>query len=349
MVHIGDLVDRRPSDLAHALGDAVHAVDVGLAELAAVGVDRQPAAASVVAGTHEVLGLAARAETELLELLQHEGREVVVDHRGLDVGGRQAALLPELARDQPHLWQARDVVAVQRGHDLLAVADALRCSLDDHGFAFQVARALHRGDHHRHRTVAFLAAIQQAQRLADPARGLVIGQRDGLAMEEGGRVGGGEVTHRHADTAEVLAGGAVAVHVTLGEHADPRRRRVKAVRHVPAVVHVLEDRGRGKAIAAAAEAVPAALVHRAVDHHRARHAGGHGHGRVQHRRAGRAAPVRHLRKELDVLGAEQAGDLVLGYLVDGVGREAIHVLRRDAGIGQGSQRGLEGQAKFGAA
>jgi hypothetical protein len=80
-----------------------------------------------------------------------------------------------------------------------------------------------------------------------------------------------------------------------------------------------------------------------------RHAGGHGHGRVQHRRAGRAAPVRHLRKELDVLGAEQAGDLVLGYLVDGVGREAIHVLRRDAGIGQGSQRGLEGQAKFGAA
>ena len=40
----GDLVDRRAADLADGLGDAVHAVDVGLAELAAVGVERQPAA-----------------------------------------------------------------------------------------------------------------------------------------------------------------------------------------------------------------------------------------------------------------------------------------------------------------
>jgi hypothetical protein len=60
----------------------------------------------MVAGTHEVLGLAARAEAELLELRQHEGREVVVEDRGLDVGGRQAALLPQLARHQAHLGQA---------------------------------------------------------------------------------------------------------------------------------------------------------------------------------------------------------------------------------------------------
>src|SRR5260370_33928711 len=40
----GDLVDRGTADLADRLGDAVHAVDVGLAELAAVRVDRQAAA-----------------------------------------------------------------------------------------------------------------------------------------------------------------------------------------------------------------------------------------------------------------------------------------------------------------
>src|SRR3954447_16308589 len=40
----GDLVDGGLPDLAYRLGDAVHAVDVGLAELAAVWVDRQSAA-----------------------------------------------------------------------------------------------------------------------------------------------------------------------------------------------------------------------------------------------------------------------------------------------------------------
>jgi 3-oxosteroid 1-dehydrogenase len=40
----GHLVDRCPADLADRLGDAVHPVDVGLAELAAVGVQRQAAA-----------------------------------------------------------------------------------------------------------------------------------------------------------------------------------------------------------------------------------------------------------------------------------------------------------------
>ena len=55
---IAVLVHRRAAHLAHAFGDAVHAVDVGLAELAAVGVDRQPAAELDRAVAHEVLGLA---------------------------------------------------------------------------------------------------------------------------------------------------------------------------------------------------------------------------------------------------------------------------------------------------
>src|SRR3954469_13761107 len=55
----GDLVDRRPADLPHAFGDAVHAVQVGLAELPAVGVDRQPAADLDPAVGNEVLRLTA--------------------------------------------------------------------------------------------------------------------------------------------------------------------------------------------------------------------------------------------------------------------------------------------------
>jgi hypothetical protein len=47
-------------------------VDVGLAELAAVGVDRQPAAELDRAVADEVLGLAAAAEAERLELRQDE-------------------------------------------------------------------------------------------------------------------------------------------------------------------------------------------------------------------------------------------------------------------------------------
>ena len=49
------------------------------------------------------------------------------------------------------------------------------------------------------------------------------------------------------------------------------------------------------------------------------------------------------------LRAQQTGDFVLGHLVDGVGTEAVHLGRIDAGIGQRLQRGLHRQPQFGAA
>src|SRR5215203_4521552 len=58
------LVDGGPPHLTHALGDAVDAVDVGLAQLAAVGVGGQATAQFQVAVTHELLGLALLAEPE---------------------------------------------------------------------------------------------------------------------------------------------------------------------------------------------------------------------------------------------------------------------------------------------
>ena len=168
-------------------------------------------------------------------------------------------------------------------------------------------------------------------------------------MEEGRRVGGGEVPHRHRDAAEVLARRAEGVHVAPREHAHPRGRRVKAVRHVPAVVHVLENGRGGKAVAAAAKAVPAALVHGAVHNHGLGDAGGHGHGRVQHGRARCTTAMRHLREEADVARTQQAGNLVFGHLVHRVRREAVHLGGVDPGIRQRGQRGLHRQAQLGAA
>src|SRR5271167_3498274 len=74
----GDLVDGGAADLADRLGDAVHAVDVGLAQLAAVGIDRQAAVQLDRAAGDEIPGLAAPAEAEFLQLDEHVGGEVVV-------------------------------------------------------------------------------------------------------------------------------------------------------------------------------------------------------------------------------------------------------------------------------
>ena len=66
----GDLVDSRAADLADRLGDAVHAVNVRLAQLAAVRVEREPAAELNGTAGEKRPGLAALAKTQLFELHQ---------------------------------------------------------------------------------------------------------------------------------------------------------------------------------------------------------------------------------------------------------------------------------------
>src|SRR5262249_16126216 len=132
--HVLDPVDqlhRRGGDLADGVGDAVHAVDVCLAQLAAVHVDRKPATELDVAVPEELLGLAARTEPELLELREHQRREVVVDDRGLDVVGAQTSRVPQLTSGEAHLGQPRDRVPVVARHHVLLVAGALGRGVDD--------------------------------------------------------------------------------------------------------------------------------------------------------------------------------------------------------------------------
>ncbi|MNL06776.1 hypothetical protein D3C87_1274240 [compost metagenome] len=228
------------------------------------------------------------------------------------------------------------------------MADALGTGLDGHRFLPKVTGALGRGDDHRHGAIGFLAAIEQVQRFADPARGLVFFQGDRLAVEKRLGVGRGKIPRRHCDPTEVFAGSAIGVHVALGEHPDPGRRCMEAVGHVPAVVDVVEGRCRSEAVAAGTEAIPGTLVHGPIHHHHFCHPSGHGHRRVHHRSAGRTAAMGHLREKLDVLAPQQSGDFILRDLVHRVGAEALDLGRIDAGVLERAQGGLQGQAQFGA-
>ena len=187
------------------------------------------------------------------------------------------------------------------------------------------------------------------QRISNPLALLVIFQGDGLAIEEGSGVGRREVAHGHGHAAKVFAGCAVGVHIATRKHAHPCRWRVKAVRHVPAVVDAVKEGLVAKVVVAGAKAVPAALVHGAVHHHGLGNAGGHSHGSVQHGRAGCAAAVRHLREKVHIARTQQTGDFVLRHFVHGVRGKAVHFLGVDARIGQSGQRGLHGQTQFGTA
>src|SRR5690606_12890703 len=93
---IGDLIGRRAADLAHGLGDTVHAVDVGLPQLSAVRVQGQVTVEADPAVGDEVLRLAARAEAEFLELHQHVRGEVVVQHGDVHIGRSAAGVPPQL-------------------------------------------------------------------------------------------------------------------------------------------------------------------------------------------------------------------------------------------------------------
>src|SRR5262249_22825721 len=83
---VGHLTRRGPAELAHRLVPVVEAVDERFGELAAVRVHRQaPVGAAQTSVLDERAALAVAAEAPVLEREQHHRREVVVEHRGVDV------------------------------------------------------------------------------------------------------------------------------------------------------------------------------------------------------------------------------------------------------------------------
>src|SRR6185437_5379674 len=75
VLDVGHRVHRGSPQLPYTFCDAVHAVDVGLAELTAVGVDGQPPAHLDGPIGDVVLGFTLAAEPQLLQLNQREGSE----------------------------------------------------------------------------------------------------------------------------------------------------------------------------------------------------------------------------------------------------------------------------------
>src|ERR1700676_5708524 len=106
---VGDLIGRRASELANSFEEIVHAVDVRLAKQPTVGVDRERASGADLAVGDEVLGLAPAAEAVRLELQEHDGWEVLVDHGDVDVAWPDAGGLPELGAQRLGFREPRDV------------------------------------------------------------------------------------------------------------------------------------------------------------------------------------------------------------------------------------------------
>src|SRR3954453_21253187 len=163
MLDVVDLVARRAPDLADGFGDAVHPVDVRLAEQSAARVDRQLASERQAFDRCPLLRLAPGAEAQLLQLHEHERREVVVQERGGDVGGREPGGAPEARADNAHLGQAGEVVAVVARHRLAVERRALRGRGDDGRRLPEIARALGRRHDEGHAAVALLAAVEEPQ------------------------------------------------------------------------------------------------------------------------------------------------------------------------------------------
>ena len=199
--------------------------------------------------------------------------------------------------------------------------------LDAHRRLRQVAGAVGTRDDERHSPVALLTAVEQPQhRLDDPARLLVIVERDRTLVEPRVRIRGGMATGDDRVAAEVFVGHAELVHVApepervhLGGRADPEGR-VPVERARPGLRHRL------------AEASARSLVERAVDEHgvrRARRDGDRGvlHGGVRARASiGSARPVAHL------LHAERAHEIELAARVDRERHHAVDVGGREAGV-----------------
>ena len=208
---------RLAAQLPHRLDDLGHAAAVDgviAAEPAAVGVERQFSdAGNQIAVGDELAALALLAEAEVLQLHQHRDGKTVVDRGVFDVLRRDAGLL-EGARAGPDAGGVSEIeiLAAARALHRLAMADQA------HQRLLQALGNLRRGDDQRAAAVGDDAAIHPVQRIGDHRRVQHVLDGDDVLQHRVRivlRVMGG----RDLDPGQLLAGGAVVVHVAHGTHA----------------------------------------------------------------------------------------------------------------------------------
>lgn len=163
--------------------------------------------------------LAAPAEAVALQGERDERGEGVVDLGDVDVLGAEVGLFPEVSGGGPGGSGERVVVPVV-DHAVVLGGQALGGGVHVHRFLAAVARPLGGDDDAGQRPVGLQAVVEEAEGFADPAGGHVhLAGHRALVHDRGG-VLVGAVAAGERDVEEVVAGGAVLVHVAAGEHAD---------------------------------------------------------------------------------------------------------------------------------
>ena len=273
---------------------------------------------------------------------------MVVEDRGLDVCGRQAALLPQLSAHQAHLRQP-ELLAVVRVHGELIGPCGLSSRFDGHRAVLEVFGPLRCGDHDGDTTVGLLAAVEQPQRFGDPSRVLVVLDGDRLTVEVRLRVVRGVLAVGDRHGTEICAGGAVFVHVALRDHRHRRRRGAQTMRVGPAVLDAARIGVDGQTRHHLSEPVFRALVEGPIGDHHFSDSGGHGQRGLLDGRCRRTTAVADLAEERQITdsGGPRHGGLQVG--VHGEGDQAVDVRRREPGVVERVEHRLGRQAKLAAA
>ena len=220
---------------------------MALAQESAMGVDRQLAAEADAAVHDERPALALLAEAQQFELVDHGEGEAVVDFGHVDVPGADAC----------HVVGARGGLREAKLQEVGALGDrgrrfgmALGHAHDGDQRLPEVACAVGPAHDHRRAAVALQAAVEQAERVGDHARGVMLLDRERLvhhhvAIED--RM----LARDHGHFGEVARRGAVERHmasralgIKLGrrEHAD-RRLELGGQRELRELLQARRDAG----------------------------------------------------------------------------------------------------------
>src|ERR1035438_4289179 len=112
---------------------------------------------------NEVSAFAWPTESIGLELVEHDGAAVLVDHGDVHVGGGETCGPPQLLRSVLGLYEVSEIFAVVVERHVAVQDAALGRPFDGHDRVAQVPGPLLRGHHEGHAAVAFLAAVKEPQ------------------------------------------------------------------------------------------------------------------------------------------------------------------------------------------
>ena len=314
---------------------------VGLGHAAARGVGGKATVGPLEGAAIGELGaFAALAEAVALEGERNEGTEGVVDLGHLDVFRTEVGVAPQHLAARPRRSHER-IVAVVVGHHLVLRIDALPEGVNEGRGLAQVLRSLGRRDDARHRAVGLQAVVEQTEGLGDPASRHVVVACHRLGVHLRRRVAVGVLAEGDGHVRQVLARGAVGVHVPASEHGDlvDGANEAPGPRPLAKALHALCGLGPRSARAGAALSGPPGDRHLALTR-------GHGHGRVADDAAPGPPAEADLAEPRDVAGPEIAGYVGLHVGLHGIGAHAIDVGRCQTGVVQRRLDRLAGQRQL---